>query len=142
MGIDVLGNPRWWCFEPGCKCDEFNSQISQMSDEERALAVVHHPRNHPGYLLCICGHSAVSHSATPERTLDFGRLKDFRQILAESGLLHLEGLLTPLLEKPLNALAEEARDQRTHLLATFKLLGVEKLKDRQTQRSILLVVLR
>ena len=65
MGKDVFGQMRHACIVAGCPCKDYISVIDKMTDEERAMTVVHHPRNHPGYTTCACGHS-VSQHATDE----------------------------------------------------------------------------
>ena len=63
MGVDVFGKERFHCMTAGCECKSYVCVIETMTDEERAMTVVHHPRNHPGYVTCSCGHGIADHSA-------------------------------------------------------------------------------
>ena len=60
MGKDVFGAMRHACSM--CDCKDYVCVIDTMTDEERAMMVVHHPRNHPGYVTCVCGHGVGQHS--------------------------------------------------------------------------------
>jgi hypothetical protein len=62
MGKDVFGTERFRCSAAGCTCTSYLCVIDTMSDEERAMTVVHHPRNHPGYTTCSCGHGVAQHA--------------------------------------------------------------------------------
>ena len=62
MGKDVFGQERHECTVAGCDCKSYYCVIDAMTDEERAMTVVHHPRNHPGYVTCTCGHTVGQHA--------------------------------------------------------------------------------
>ena len=62
MGKDVFGTERYQCSVSGCACQAYICVIDTMTDEERAMTVVHHPRNHPGYTTCSCGHGVTDHA--------------------------------------------------------------------------------
>ena len=47
MGIDVMGTERFACKETGCACVDYVCVVDRMTDEERAMTIVHHPRNSP-----------------------------------------------------------------------------------------------
>ena len=84
MGKDVFGHERYACLEVGCECTSYISEIDAMTDEERAMNVVHHPRNHPGYTTCVCGHSVMKHTTDPERGKEAqDTLQELSELLAE-----------------------------------------------------------
>lgn len=62
MGKDVFGTERFACSK--CECKSYSCVIDHMTDEERAMTVVHHPRNHPGYVTCTCGHTIAEHATS------------------------------------------------------------------------------
>lgn len=62
MGKDVFGADRFECSIADCTCKEYVCVMDAMTDEEKAMTVVHHPRNHPGYTTCTCGHGVAQHA--------------------------------------------------------------------------------
>ena len=62
MGKDVFGTERYKCSVAECSCKDYVCMMDVMSDEEKAMTVVHHPRNHPGYTTCTCGHGVAQHA--------------------------------------------------------------------------------
>ena len=62
MGKDVFGSDRFECLVAGCTCKEYVCVMDAMTDEEKAMTVVHHPRNHPGYTTCTCEHGVGQHA--------------------------------------------------------------------------------
>lgn len=131
MGKDVFGKLRFACQAAGCSCGDYLCVIDVMTDDERAMTVVHHPRNHPGYVTCTCAHQVHQHATDPlvvrssETLLSVGALLD--EVSASS---HTREALT---DATLAGLVEEAEASgRPAFLAALKLRGVEKLSERQS----------
>ena len=61
MGKDVFGTMRYGCTVPGCACTDYLCKIDAMTHDERVAVVVHHPRNSPEYVQCVCGHQVTQH---------------------------------------------------------------------------------
>lgn len=66
MGRDVFGTERFGCTVAGCSCTSYLSKIDAMNEEERVRTVVHHPRNSPEYVQCVCGHGVAFHRSGNE----------------------------------------------------------------------------
>jgi hypothetical protein len=131
MGKDVFGKLRFACQVAGCSCAEYLCVIDAMTDEERAMTVVHHPRNHPGYVTCTCTHQVHQHATNPLEVRSAGPLQSVGALLDEMRASSqtreaLNG--TTLLE-----LVEEAEaSDRPAFLAALGLRGVEKLSECQS----------
>ena len=65
MGKGIMGESLYACMEPGCECVDFECVVATWTDEERAMRIVHHPRNSPWYLQCSCGHHQLRHFKDP-----------------------------------------------------------------------------
>lgn len=94
MGKDVFGQERYACSVAGCTCKSYVCVIDTMTDEERAMTVVHHPRNHPGYVTCSCGHAVGQHAA--EGTIEAppaasGELRKCSMCVSRVGACRLPG---------------------------------------------------
>jgi len=129
MGNDVFGTMRYACQTAGCGCKEYLCVIDAMTDEERAMTVVHHPRNDPGYVTCTCEHAVHAHATDKREAAAVGPLGSLEQLLVELGAFHLAQFLRAC---TLAGLADEAEAAgRTAFLAVLKERGVAKLPERQ-----------
>lgn len=137
MGNDVFGTMRYACRTAGCQCEDYICMMDAMSEEERAATVVHHPRNHPGYVLCTCGHDVRSHNTDAAGPGAHGGapLASLRNLLEELRFEHLESVLSD----SLLGLAEEAEALgRPGFMNMLKARGVESLRERQSLANAVL----
>lgn len=94
------------------------------------MAVVHHPRNHPGYVMCICSHGLSEHAVE-----DFVRRPSrpflvIDDLLEEIGATHqTREALNKRTLQDLLALVEDS--SRPDFLAELKKFGVGMVMQRQ-----------
>jgi hypothetical protein len=101
-----------------------------MTDEERAMTVVHHPRNHPGYVTCTCTHRVHQHATDPlavrssEPLLSVGALLDEMSASSQTREALAGATLIDLVQ-------EAEASGRLAFLVALKGRGVKKLSERQ-----------
>lgn len=131
MGKDVFGTVRFACQAAGCSCGEYLCVIDAMTDDERVMTVVHHPRNHPGYVTCTCTHPVHQHATDPlavpsaEPLLSVGALLDEMSASSQTRQALNGTTLAGLL-------GEADATGRPAFLAALKLRGIEQLSERQS----------
>ena len=85
MGRGVTGGDYHACMESGCPCVDYICVVDTWTDEERAMRIVHHPRNHPEYVQCACGHQMIRHFTDPKsRAMAATKIDSLRALLIES----------------------------------------------------------